>query len=77
MAYQAFLSRIKRVFDTRRDEHLDRISDAFLKGTLVPPVRPMSDQELARAIKEFQARPVSEMTIRLLAKRLEDKANRA
>lgn len=77
MAYEAFLSRIKRVFETRRDEHLDRISDAFSKGTLAPPVRPMSDQELARAIREFRARPVSEMTIRLLAKRLEDKPGRA
>lgn len=71
MPYRPFLERIRHLFRTGADDHLERLSEAFSKGALNPPVRPMSDQELARAIREFQARPVSESSVRRLAKRLD------
>jgi hypothetical protein len=71
MPYRPFLERIRHLFKTGADEHLERLSEAFSKGALTPPVRPMSDRELARAIREFQARPVSESSVGRLANRFE------
>ncbi|WP_247304281.1 MULTISPECIES: hypothetical protein [unclassified Bradyrhizobium] len=48
---------------------MDSINHAFLKGTLNEPVRPMSDQELAHAIREFRAVPVSDWTVAKLSRR--------
>ncbi|MBR0844246.1 hypothetical protein JQ607_28945 [Bradyrhizobium liaoningense] len=64
------LERIRRLFVSDRCEHLDSIGDAFVAGTLEEPSRPMSDQELARAIREFRAAPVSDRTIAKLSHRL-------
>ncbi|RXG87117.1 MULTISPECIES: hypothetical protein [Bradyrhizobium] len=69
MSPTAILKRIRRLFASERSEHLDSINDAFLKGTLNEPVRPMSDQELARAIREFRAAPVSDRTLAKLSRR--------
>ncbi|WP_247461675.1 hypothetical protein [Bradyrhizobium sp. 62] len=55
-------------------EHLDSISHAFLQGRLKEPAQPMSDQELARAIREFQAVPVSDWALAKLSQRLLDPA---
>ncbi|WP_247281610.1 MULTISPECIES: hypothetical protein [unclassified Bradyrhizobium] len=51
---------------------MDSINDAFLKGTLNEPVRPMSDQELAHVIREFRAMPVSDWTVAKLSRRFVD-----
>ncbi|MCK1545838.1 hypothetical protein IVA87_28885 [Bradyrhizobium sp. 147] len=68
------LERIRHLFASERSEHprseyLDSINHAFLKGTLNEPVRPMSDQELAHAIREFRAVPVSDWTVAKLSRR--------
>lgn len=60
MSPTTILERIRHLFASERSEHpgtehLDSINDAFLRGTLKEPVQPMSDQELAHAIREFRA----------------------
>ncbi|MBH5396806.1 hypothetical protein HZZ13_03230 [Bradyrhizobium sp. CNPSo 4010] len=70
MKSTTLLERIRRLFASDAGEHLDSISDALLKGTLREPVRPMSDQELARAIREFRSAPVSDWTLAKLSRRL-------
>lgn len=64
------LERIRRLFTSDASEHLDSIRDAFVAGTLKERVRPMSDQELARAIREFRSAPVSDGTLAKLSQRL-------
>lgn len=61
------LERIRRLFTSDASEHLDSIRDAFVAGTLKEP---MSDQELARAIREFRSAPVSDGTLAKLSQRL-------
>ncbi|MHB0767362.1 hypothetical protein [Bradyrhizobium sp. 5.13L] len=63
------LERIRGLFASDTGGHLDSISDALLKATLKQPARPMSDQELARAIREFRAAPVSDWSIAKLSRR--------
>ncbi|MDF0580887.1 hypothetical protein [Bradyrhizobium yuanmingense] len=70
MKSTTLLERIRRLFASDAGEHLDSISDALLKGTLREPARPMSDQELARAIREFRSVPVSDWTLAKLSRRL-------
>jgi hypothetical protein len=70
MSPTTILKRIRHLFASDSGEHLDSISAAFLQGTLKEPARPMSDQELGRAIREFQAVPVSDWTIAKLSQRL-------
>ncbi|MGY8631467.1 hypothetical protein RAD15_03090 [Bradyrhizobium sp. 14AA] len=70
MSHTTILERIRGLFAAGPSEHLDGISDAFLKGTLREPVRPMSDQELSRAIREFRSAPVSDGSIARLSRRL-------
>ncbi|WP_247322827.1 hypothetical protein [Bradyrhizobium sp. 21] len=60
---------IRRVFASSPSAHLDGIGEALLKDPPNEPVRPMSDQELARAIREFRALPVSGRTIPKLSRR--------
>ncbi|MCK1425282.1 hypothetical protein IVB14_15680 [Bradyrhizobium sp. 180] len=82
MSPTTILERICRLFASERSEHLgsehlgsehlDSINDAFLKGTLNEPVRPMSDQELAHVIREFRAMPVSDWTVAKLSRRFVD-----
>lgn len=66
------LERIRSLFAAGPSGHLDSISDAFANGTLAEPVRPMSDLELARAIREFRSLPVSDWTIAKLSRRLRE-----
>ena len=72
LPYIAFLARIRRLF-TAPSPHLDVIADAFAQGTLKQPAQPMSDQQLARAIRDFQSMPLSEASLKQLAARLADK----
>ncbi|GLR92858.1 MULTISPECIES: hypothetical protein [Bradyrhizobium] len=69
MSPTTILERICGLFASDTNEHLHSISDALLKGTLQEPAHPMSDQELARAIREFRSVPVSDRTIARLSQR--------
>ena len=73
MPYRPFLSRIQKHFRNRPDAHFDSIENGFRNGRLRLPPRPMSDQELARAIREFQGAPVSDWTMRKLSNRFENR----
>lgn len=68
MPHIAFLARIRRLF-TEPSPHLDVIADALAQGRLTQPARPMSDHELARAIREFQAMPPSDAALKKLGAR--------
>lgn len=70
MSPTTILERIRGLFASDTGEHLDSISEALLKGTLKEPAHPMSDQELARAIREFRSVPVSDWTLARLSRRL-------
>jgi hypothetical protein len=74
MSSTTILKRIRHLFASDSGEHLDSISHAFRQGRLKEPTQPMSDQELARAIREFQAVPVPDWTIAKLSQRLLDPA---
>jgi len=69
MSPTTILERIRSLFTPDASEHLDSIENAFVEGTLKQPVRPMSDQELARAIREFRSAPVSDWTLAKLSGR--------
>jgi hypothetical protein len=72
MPYTELLGRIRQLFKSDADTDLDHIARAFRSGAPLPPAQPMSDQELARAIREFQASEISDWTRQKLAKRLLD-----
>lgn len=63
MTSTTILERICQLFTADRGRHLDRISDALLNDTPQEPAHPMSDHELARAIREFRAGPVPDRTL--------------
>ncbi|MDD1534436.1 MULTISPECIES: hypothetical protein [unclassified Bradyrhizobium] len=69
MSPTTILERIRSLFTADTSEHLDRIKNVFVQGALKHPVRPMSDQELARAIREFRSAPVSDWTLAKLSRR--------
>lgn len=69
MSPMTILERIRSLFAPDTGEHLDSISDALRAGTVKEPIRPMSDQELARAIREFRSAPVSDWTLAKLSRR--------
>ncbi|UPJ55730.1 hypothetical protein [Bradyrhizobium sp. 192] len=69
MSPATILDRIRDLFASDPGAHLGCISDAFEKGTLTEPARPMSDQELARAIREFRSAPVSDWSLAKLSRR--------
>ena len=69
MSPTTILERIRSLFAPRASEHLDSIGDAFENGMMKEPIRPMSDQELARAIREFRAAPASDWTLAKLSRR--------
>ncbi|MGP9810538.1 hypothetical protein ACTZWT_03385 [Rhodopseudomonas sp. NSM] len=69
LPYREFLARIRRFFDGP-SEHLDLIADALARGRLQQPVKPMSDQELAQAIREFLSAPASPNAIEKLEAKL-------
>jgi hypothetical protein len=72
MPYSDFLGRIRRLFKSDSDPCLEDITRALHKDMLVAPSQPMSDQELARAISEFQASVISDWAPQKLSKRLAD-----
>ncbi|MBB4421833.1 hypothetical protein GGD66_000359 [Bradyrhizobium sp. CIR48] len=72
MSPTTILERIRGLFASDTSEHLDCISDAFKNGTLREPAHPMSDQELAHAIREFRSTEVSDWTIAKLSRRFID-----
>lgn len=72
MPYTQFIGRIRQLFRSDADAHLDDIKRSLRTGRLKAPAQPMSDQELARAIKEFQQSEISDWTRQKLAKRLAD-----
>jgi len=65
LPYREFLARIRRMFDGA-NEHYNWIADGFADGSLRKPAEPMTDQELAEAIREFQKDPPSVSTLRKL-----------
>jgi hypothetical protein len=65
----AFLTRVRRLF-AAPSPHLDIIADAIAQGTLKQPAQPMSDQELTRAIREFQNMPLSKASLTRFGARL-------
>ncbi|MDD1525880.1 hypothetical protein C7U92_08445 [Bradyrhizobium sp. WBOS7] len=69
MSPTPILERIRSLFTADTSEPLDSIKNAFVQGALKQPVRPMSDQELARAIREFRSAPVSDWTLAKLSRR--------
>ena len=71
MPHIAFLDRLRRLFGGS-GPHIETIAAALTEGRLTQPARPMSDQELSRAIREFQSLPPSETGLKKLAKRLGD-----
>ncbi len=75
MPYRPFLSRIQGLFGARPDAHLESIADALKNGRIEIPIQPMTDQELARALREFRDKPVSDRSVRKLGTRL--KGNQA
>lgn len=69
LPYRHFLDRIRRLFDGP-SAHFDLIAASLAEGRLKQPVRPMSDQELAQAIREFQGLPPSSTAIETLGSHL-------
>ncbi|MGJ5046197.1 hypothetical protein ACQR09_03965 [Bradyrhizobium oligotrophicum] len=69
MPHIAFLSRLRQLFGGT-GPHIETIAAALADGRIKQPAHPMSDQELSRAIREFQSRPASEEALRKLAERL-------
>jgi hypothetical protein len=65
VAHIAFLARIRRLF-AAPSPHLGFIADPFTRGDLQHPAEPMSDQELARAIREFRNMPLSAASLNKL-----------
>lgn len=72
MSPTTILERIRHLFEPEPSEHLDRIDDALLNGTLREPAHTMTDQELARAIREFRSGPVSDRIRARLSRRLNE-----
>ena len=53
MPISALLARIRKLIPHHQDRHYDEIIHGFAVGELRPPVSPMSDRELSRAISDF------------------------
>lgn len=71
MPYTAFLHRVRHLFGGSV-RHLDQVAEALADGRLKQPAKPMTDQELARAIREFQSAPPSEDSLKRLGERWSD-----
>jgi len=72
MSYREFLGRICQLFKADCDAQLDDIKRRLRSARHNAPAQPMSDQELGRAIKEFQKAEMSDWTRQDPAKRLAD-----
>ena len=64
MPYRLLLTRIKKLFRAGAGPYFKSVEDGFKSRRLKLPAQPMTDLELARAIREFQAKPVSDWTLR-------------
>jgi hypothetical protein len=53
LPYRAFIAWIRRLFGTS-DERRRWVADALAEGRQNQPANPMTDSELARAIREFR-----------------------
>jgi hypothetical protein len=73
LPYREFLSRIRQFF-TEPSAHLDGIADAFARGELQQPASPMSDQELAEAIRDYRRAPLSKESLRKLGSIFSDRS---
>ena len=65
-----FLMRIHRLLGVHRSERLGLGSEGFFERRLTISARPMSDYELAQAMREIRMRQASDRARRKLAKRL-------
>jgi len=62
MSCWEFLDRIRQLLKSESDAHVDHIKGRLRRGRHAAPAQPMSDQELARAIKEFQKAEMPDCT---------------
>ncbi|CCD94489.1 conserved hypothetical protein [Bradyrhizobium sp. ORS 375] len=69
MPHIAFLYRLRRWLGGS-GSHIETIAAALSDGRLAQPAHPMSDQELSQAIREFQALPPTDASLKRLAQRL-------
>lgn len=69
MNHVTILKRIRGLFAPDASEHFDSIRDAFERATQREPVQPMSDHELARAIREFRSAPACDRSLAKLSRR--------
>jgi hypothetical protein len=65
----ALLARIRKLVPPDQDGHYDEIVRGFGVGELRPPVPPMSDRELGRAIAGFLENAPSAETLSSLGRR--------
>jgi hypothetical protein len=71
MPISTLLARIRKLVPRQRDKHYEEIVRGFGVGELRPPVTPMSDRELARAIAEFLKETPSAETVSSLGRKLD------
>jgi hypothetical protein len=71
MPISALLSRIRKLIPRERDERYEEIVRGFGNGALRPPVTPMSDRELAKAIAEFLREAPSAEAVSNLGRRID------
>jgi hypothetical protein len=70
MSYREFLGRICQLFKADCDAQLGDIKRRLRNARRNAPAQPMSDQELGRAIQEFQKAEMSDLPRKNPAKRL-------
>jgi hypothetical protein len=62
---------VRKLIPINHDDHYEEIVRGFGNGALRPPVGPMSDGELSRAIAEFLKDAPSVETVGTLGRRLD------
>jgi hypothetical protein len=70
MAYEAILKRIRLLIPAEREGHYQAVVRGFEEGDLTPPILPISDIHLARAISQFTCVPPNERSIAALKRHL-------
>lgn len=73
MPFSAILGRIRKLLLVDGAEHYAAIERSLWDGSLHPPVIPMSDAELAKAIAEFRKTPPSAGSIKTLGQHFNPK----
>jgi hypothetical protein len=71
MPISTLLARIRKLVPPRQNDRYDEIVRGFGVGELRPPVTPMSDHELSRAIAEFLKQTPSSDAVNSLGRRLD------